>query len=76
MAGAYAVRKSQMIIRRLLLSSIQVGSTHAEDLIRPIGRADLIANTLTERDEDGEKEREKEGEIWFPRQSQIHRRLN
>lgn len=40
-----------MIIRRLLQSSSQVGSTHAEDLIRSIGCTDLIADTRAERDE-------------------------
>lgn len=54
-------RGSRMIIRRLLLSSSQVGSTHAEDLIRSIGRADLIANTQAGRDEGREEKSERDG---------------
>lgn len=34
--------------RAILWSFSSIGSTHAEDLIRSIGRADLIANTLNE----------------------------
>lgn len=56
-AGAYATRRSWMIIRRLLRSSSQIGSTHAENLIRSIGCTDLIADTQAERDKSKEKER-------------------
>lgn len=56
-AGAYAARRSRMIIRRLLRSSSQVGSTHAENLIRSIGCTDLIADTQAERDKNRGRER-------------------
>ena len=48
-SGAYATCRSRMIIRRLLRSSSQVESTHAENLIRSIGCTDLIAITQAQR---------------------------
>lgn len=57
-SGAYATRRSRMIIRRLLRSSSQVESTHAENLIRSIGCTDLIANTQAKRNKK-EKERKR-----------------
>jgi len=50
-AGAYVAQRNRMVIKTAPVFLSSHGSTHAEDLIRSIGHADLIAGTRTEPNE-------------------------